>query len=315
MPEPTEITPAMIDQLVIKNRRNNIAACVSMLATFYVSCSFDQETRLAMAELVDEYYAAAKPYLRWATSSSIEGHRQNLRKMPLSLCRERVERMTASHTFAMNLTGSEDTDDANPFMLIALMPLKTPPPFMGFLSVAFPFSFLEQQPPGWYFQWIRSACERLRPLHGYAGFGLATSIDAAEASGALKLMYPYAARFPGLEIDDPVKLLFYLENGIKGVNWLTIVDDSLLERIGGRDEVRESFSDLITVHEYGGGLIVQAGPVPQLGDLETGFVPQRYREAYRVLKPLQAEHPTKLIETPKGVDPLEFKDRWMKRFA
>jgi hypothetical protein len=128
-------------------------------------------------------------------------------------------------------------------------------------------------------------------------------------------MYPYAARFPGLEIDNPVGLTFYLENGIKGVNWLTIVNDSLLERIGGRDEVRESFSDLITVHEYGSGLIVQAGPVPQLGDLETGFVPQRYREAYRVLKPLQAEHPTKLIETPKGVDPLEFKDRWMKRFA
>jgi hypothetical protein len=131
MPEPTEITPAMIDQLVIKNRRNNIAACVSMLATFYVSCSFDQETRLAMAELVDEYYAATKPYLRWATSSSIEGHRQNLRKMPLSLCRERVERMTASHTFAMNLTGAEDTDDANPFMLIAFMPLKLPPSVHG----------------------------------------------------------------------------------------------------------------------------------------------------------------------------------------
>ena len=127
-------------------------------------------------------------------------------------------------------------------------------------------------------------------------------------------MYPFAARFPGLEIDDPVALLFYLENGIKGVNWLTIVDDSLLERIGGRDEVRGSFNDSITVHEYGGGLIVQAGPVPQLGDLEKGFVPQRYREAYRVLKPLQAEHPDELIETPKGVDPLEFKDRWMKRF-
>ena len=128
MPEPIEITPSMIDQLVIKNRRNNIAACVSMLATFYVSCSFDQKTRLAMAELVDEYYALTKPYLHWATSSSIEGHQQNLRKKPLSLCRERVEHMPLNHTFAMNLTGAEDMDDASPFMLIALMPLKSPPP-------------------------------------------------------------------------------------------------------------------------------------------------------------------------------------------
>jgi hypothetical protein len=90
MPEPTEITPAMIDQLVIKDRRNNIAACVSMLATFYVSCGFDLKTRIAMAELVDEYYAAAKPYLCWATSSSIEGHRQNLHKKPLASCRDWV---------------------------------------------------------------------------------------------------------------------------------------------------------------------------------------------------------------------------------
>jgi hypothetical protein len=314
MPEPPEITPAMIDQLVIKNRRNNIAACVSMLVTFFLPRGSDPQTRLAMAELVDEYYATTKTHLRWAASESFPNTWQDLRKKSLSSCRDWVEQLSPRESFDMNLTGAEDTDDASPFMFICLMRADYSPP-LGFLSVAFPFSFLEQQPPGWYFQWIRSACERLRPLHGYAGFGLATSIDAAEADGALKLMYPYAARFPGLEIDDPVALLFYLENGIKGVNWLTIVDDSLLERIGSRDEVRGSFSDLITVHEYGSGLIVQAGPVPQLGDLETGFVPQGYREAYRVLKPLQAEHPDELIETPKGVDPLEFKDRWMKRFA
>ncbi|SFK42345.1 hypothetical protein SAMN04488082_12368, partial [Desulfomicrobium apsheronum] len=121
MTEPTEITPTMIDQLVIKDRRNHIAACVSMLATFYVPCGFDQETRLAMAELVDEYHAATKPYLRWALSNSLEGRLVNLRKKSLSSCRNRVEQLSLSQSFDMNLTGAEDTDDASPFMLICLM--------------------------------------------------------------------------------------------------------------------------------------------------------------------------------------------------
>jgi hypothetical protein len=129
MPEPTEITtPAMIDQLVIKNRRNNIAACVSMLATFYVSCSFDQEARLAMAELVDEYYAATKLYLRWATSESFEEPRRDLRRKPLASCRDWVGRMPLNHSFDINLTGAEDTDDASPFMLICLMDADFAPP-------------------------------------------------------------------------------------------------------------------------------------------------------------------------------------------
>jgi hypothetical protein len=142
MPEPTEITPAMIDQLVIKDRRNNIAACVSMLATFYVSCGFDQETRLAMAELVDEYYAATKTHLRWALSNSLEGRLVSLRKKSLSSCRNRVERLSLSQSFDMNLTGAEDTDDASPFMLICLMDADfSPPTVHGFSERRVPVRF------------------------------------------------------------------------------------------------------------------------------------------------------------------------------
>ena len=130
MPEPIEITPSMIDQLVIKDRRNNIAACVSMLATFFLPRGSDPETRLAIAELVDEYYALTKPYLRWALSNSLEGRLVNLRNKSLKPCREWVERMSPRHIFAMNLTGAEDTDDASSFMFICLMRADYSPPWV-----------------------------------------------------------------------------------------------------------------------------------------------------------------------------------------
>ncbi|MCB2263803.1 MAG: DUF3396 domain-containing protein [Candidatus Thiosymbion ectosymbiont of Robbea hypermnestra] len=306
------LDPAMIDRLMVTYGQRRLAV-VAMLGTFYVPHGHDPAARRAMAELIDAYYAATAPHLRWAFSE--DDGLQDLRKRPLPPCRDRIARLSADETFELSLSGAEDFEDASPFSLSCLMSYQQPPPDMGYLSLSFPLGFLEQQASGWFFQWIEYACERLTPLHGYAGLGLVQSMDVGEAQVVQPYIYPFAERFPGLEVDDPDTHIDYLEDGIKGVNWLTIVNDSLLGRIGGRDAVRARCSDRISVHDTASGLILQAGPAPQLGDRETGFIPERYREVYRVLESLQAEYPDILIDTPEHVDPMDFKVRWMTRFA
>ncbi len=140
-------------------------------------------------------------------------------------------------------------------------------------------------------------------------------MDASVAQVVEPKLYPLVERFLGLEIDDPTTHIDYLEEGIEGVNWFTIVSDSLLARIGRRDAVRASFDEHVAVHDTTSGLIIQAGATPQLGDREAGFVPESYREVCRVLKPLQSEYPDILMDTLEPVDPMEFNVRWMKRFG
>ena len=309
----TALDPTAIDRLIVTGYEQRPLAVVAMLVTLYVPRGDDPVARQAIAALVDGYVAVAGAHLRWALSG--DARLRDLRKQPLASCVERTRGLAADQSFEIPLSGADDFDDASPFGLSCLMARRQPPPNMGYLSASFPLGFLDRQPPGWFFQWVAAACAQLQPIHGYAGLGLIRSMDGGTAQLAEPAIYPLAERFPGLEIDDPIAHTLYLEDGIKGVNWLTIVSDPLLARIGRRAGVRSQFSDRITVHDTVGGLIIQAGPVPQLGDRETGFIPERYREVYRVLRPLQADYPDILIDTPDPIDPMAFKERWMTRFA
>ena len=54
----------------------------------------------------------------------------------------------------------------------------------------------------------------------------------------MKFVQPAAQRFIGLEVDDAYATSASIGQAIKGVNWLTLIDDGFVAALGGVDTLR-----------------------------------------------------------------------------
>lgn len=131
-------------------------------------------------------------------------------------------------------------------------------------------------------------CERLQPGCGAAGWGIAPVCEPAQAAAMTPFLLPHLRRFPGLgqlpSLNDTAA-----EPSVS-VNWLTILDEEQIERIGGPERLAALGPDF-PVMKYPGGHIIQAGPRPEPGDGNRGEEPRFYgmvRELLRPLAPVRA---------------------------
>ncbi|WP_343641949.1 type VI immunity family protein [Roseateles sp.] len=158
-------------------------------------------------------------------------------------------------------------------------------------------------------------CQRFRPLHGSAGFAIIVCPGMGQNSVyALQLM----TRFPGF--DFPTAVDFTLEvddvhDRIKSVNWLTALGDELVAQLGGLATMREALEPACTVHAYDGGVVIQAGPTPRLGDTHADDIPAEYRLAARFTRPVRFEdYDEGLFRVPKDLDKRAETLKWIRRF-
>ncbi|MBZ0330849.1 DUF3396 domain-containing protein [Halomonas sp. ANAO-440] len=193
---------------------------------------------------------------------------------------------------------------------------------ISYLYCQFPIDFFierEEKLPALVQRW----CEKLKPEHGYAGFWLGRSFGYAKSDEAVILEYRFGQRFPGLQINKFTTHSLNLHRGPKGVDWLTLLSDSWLERLGGVEDVKETMGDL-PVLEYDGGAILRAGPMPQLGDNENPDLDAAladYRRVAAIIEPIRikdhpAIHPQLFgsVRHEKNFDDAEYQ-AWLARFS
>ena len=69
------------------------------------------------------------------------------------------------------------------------------------------------------------------------------------------------------------------------------------------------------MHKYDGGVLVQAGPYPQIGDNNRGLVLDDYRRVARALKPIRFEdYRVGLLDVEEPLDSLDETLKWIRRF-
>jgi hypothetical protein len=137
----------------------------------------------------------------------------------------------------------------------------------------------------------------------YAGYALNYYQQAARSNlygPTEKLLASTCLRHPGFDWDGcgelprivrfvPDPLGFVLL--VKRAAWLTMVCDKTLALLGGRDQVRDRLRDepAIVVRDLDRGLVIQAGPAPEVGDVgRRDFVPVLRRVAHE-LRPVRIE--------------------------
>jgi len=124
----------------------------------------------------------------------------------------------------------------------------------------------------------------------------------------------FAARFRGLEIDLPGSHAIYMAKNdrIKGINWLTILDESWVAKLGGKAALRAQLGPDIRVLDYPKGIVIQAGNEPRFGDVHRQEPMPAYQEVARALVPIRIESVMSLSD-PFGFDDAR-SDRWLRRF-
>ncbi|MEO5730961.1 MAG: type VI immunity family protein, partial [Byssovorax sp.] len=156
----------------------------------------------------------------------------------------------------------------------------------GYFQFYLPLTWFEDH-PGTFQDLVLSFAEQLRPLSGYAGIGVQEILDIGAREAFQSTVKQIADRFPGLEVENFGISTIHTGKGIKGVNWLTLLGDPWVQTIGGLDYLRIRLGEDFKLSPYEGGLMIQAGPKPQIGDAAADRWPKHYVTLAKVLKAIQ----------------------------
>ena len=101
------------------------------------------------------------------------------------------------------------------------------------------------------------------------------------------VILPLLTNNPGLLFDTAFNMTGHTRWRMSAVNWLTAIRGDLLELCGGPEAVLAQLTRPgFETKRYGeSGLFVQAGPSPQLGNLEADLMLPHYGDLARALKP------------------------------
>lgn len=297
----------IVDQGVVRAR-------LGLMATFFVEHPERRSTRQALVECGLEYLREHGDSIRWAFQPG-EPWLHTMDRVTLDAKHRVLERSDLEALEALDFIyhGGERRDDASLFTCQALAVQPRKATRLGFLMLALPIGWARISAPGAFTALVMRMCTRLQPLHGYAGFGLITSADYGAARRASPFIYPFAKRFPGLEIDAPISHLRFMDRGIKGVNWITVLSEQYVAQLGGRDMLRGQLTAENPVYDFPGGVIIQAGPHPQIGDVNRRDEMRAYRAVARILRPVRADYTDSFLSPPEG-DRIQATRAWLERF-
>lgn len=183
-----------------------------------------------------------------------------------------------------------------------------------------PFSWAARHGFDRFREMVKQWCDLLEPAHGTAGPSLLWNDPDSDSYMADSLFL--LKKFPGLDHEYPsnfnVEADYWQQQPykIRSINWLTILGETIISELGGRDSMRAALGESCPLTDYRGGTIVQAGAQPELGSSEDGEIPEDYRKVARLTKPVRFEaYRAGLFRNlPAPFDDREETLEWIRRF-
>lgn len=186
-------------------------------------------------------------------------------------------------------------------------------PDMGYVRLILPISFIEASVAD-FLDLAMSMGKMSSYNFGQAGYAINWNHLGKNQRGVLRTMNSLANHYPGLDIAHPFCTKYIGSKGIKCANWLTFLSADYCDRLGSVSSIKMSLDKNIVIQDtYGGGVMIQAGPSPEIGDVNRQRNVPYYHEAGRLLAPIRCkEHPP--IFGPQGFGDKELTEQWLSRF-
>jgi hypothetical protein len=161
-----------------------------------------------------------------------------------------------------------------------------------YAPVAYFFDNPSQHPLDLYVRWA----QWLGAWHGTAGIGLVPATKTSVSGETSGVARAFVRQFPGVELaGSPGK-----QNALYGLlapNWLNMINDDLVAKLGGIEGIRAKLADEplgeeVGIHPYEGGVILSSGEHPMMLEAENfGVPPKTYGPVSRLLEPYRTTEP------------------------
>jgi len=318
-----------MDRKVIDTPQGKLVAMFGLGAELYVEPRERKQLRVDMLNVQEDYYrrfSSSIDLMRFASEKNPEGQLVDLKKgeNPFQIVRQTMGNWSADRAYFNAIAGRfahpeypESKDIITPWLSNILVA----PEISDELSYYASCMTIVDEQGQLRFDELRACvlnwAERLRPTHGSAGFTVIMELGMDIISSA-PYVYATLRQYPGLDIQVPVSFISKVEgafNRIKCVNWLTILGDAILEELGGINSMRQALEPECTLHPYSGGVVIQAGQIPRLGNIHKGYIPDQYCKVARFTKPVRfTGYKNALFRVFAPMNGREETENWVKRF-
>ncbi|HCM4116751.1 TPA: DUF3396 domain-containing protein [Salmonella enterica subsp. enterica serovar Cerro] len=135
-------------------------------------------------------------------------------------------------------------------------------------------------------EWLVFLCEMLEPQSGDCGYCLTMPKDYHQY---MSVEYQLALRYPSLSVISTIHLQSIANNNnLKTISWMTILDHSLVKRLGGLKWLEKELhaESSASVTRFSHGLIIQATEYPDLTPVSEGLN-KSYQAVNKLLRPIR----------------------------
>lgn len=289
-----------------------------LIATFFFEKGSTVEVRAKLVECFDRFYSLFGAKLKGQKYMDAKTRRMGASDYEKS--RNKILAITDPHERIEWFVSSETVPDLAPEYSVSCLTQQSIHEGWGdksFFKIVLPAATVfDEASLGQYQQLLAFICDALQPVHGYGGLSPILPYDYHRY---LPNEYELAQRFIGLNIDTRSFSAggFELKSHIKGADWYTILGNEFVEQLDGEEAIRAKLAPWrdISIHRYASGLMIQAGPYPDLG-APNASPPESYVVVSHLVRSIRTTEPGSLhyhLPQQNGFDKSETVS-WYARF-
>lgn len=300
-----------------------IGASICVRGTLYFKGAHTPQVREALCKCFEAYQIIANEHLTWLWRAEPPSGPDKFPYAKAPELREMVSKMKPDDHFGFAYIGGEKPHDASPwrFHTFGLRAWEARVGDRGLDTLIFsmPREVVEKNPT--LFQEIFvDFCRRLKVEHGHAGFAMNLSVVRTEPNEPTEAFM--VSKMRGLDAGSAAMIAGWpgidVENHIVNVGWLTAIKHVMVEKVGGLSTLRSELPAMwFAKYDYGHGIVIQAGPEPEIAPVESDPKPAIYVLPAMALKGVRLEGTTDLHYGAKDGEPrltgLAAKE-WFTRF-
>lgn len=300
--------------------KDYVGATMAITGTLYFTDAHTPEVRQALCTCFEEYKAVAGDHLTWLWHSNKLGKVIKVAYSKADSLPNLLATKTEDHSISYHYISGKTADDASgyDFEIFGRAGWKAKMGNWGLdvLRFTLPILYVEENPLTFQRLFV-SFARHLKAQHGHGGFGFVLSPSSIEPNEATEAFM--SEQMKGADVGDPAKMSSRVEkNGIKTVSWLTAINNEMVEKAGGLFTLRSALPlDWFAKYDYGAGIVIQAGPKPEIAAVEIDPKPAIYVLPNMALKDVRIKEIGSIHYGSKDGEPRLVgwaAEQWLQRF-
>jgi hypothetical protein len=300
-----------------------VGATLVLRGSLYFQDAHTGEAREALCQCFDEYKEVAADHLRWLWRDEPPKGPNRYEYSKAPKLRELMKQLSEDHHAGFGYVGGDKPHNASAwqFQIFGRGGWQAKLGNKGVSTLDFSVSplFVAENPLRFQ-QLFVSFCRRLKPIHGHGGYALQTSLVRDEPNEPAEALFLKYAK--GIDVVGAVGVAGCFKQGItthlKTIGWLTAINHDMVEKIGGLFRIRSELPlDWFALYDYGAGLVIQAGPKPNIAAVADDPLPATYVLPNMLLKEVRVPEIGDLHYGSKDGEPRivgKAAEDWLARF-